>query len=1041
MARSQGVFLLAGLGTLSMAMLIHGSSTVHANSKPKIDFNRDIRPVLDKCSNCHGPASGAGYGGLRLDSFKTATATLENGDRAIVPGHPEQSELIKRINAHDGTIMPPADSNKTLNPDERVLLAEWIKEGAVYKEHWAFVKPLRPALPTVKDKNWAKNGIDRFVLANLEENALKPEPEAGKTTLIRRVTLDLTGLAPTPQEVKAFLADKSPNAYEKVVDRLLKSPRYGERMAMDWMDYSRYADSNGYQADFERFQSRWRDWVIDAFNKNEPYDQFTIEQLAGDLLPNPTTDQRLATAFSRNHRINTEGGVIPEEWRIETVIDRVETTSAIWLGLTSGCARCHNHKYDPISQREFYQLCAYFNNVPESGSGEERPVSHPPTMKAPTASQEAELATLNSKIATLDRLLQAKLKLHLSEAQAWKVDKPLPVISDGLIARPTFQTGISAAGEVKFEAGRATGAVVTSDKGYLDLGDTANFERNEPFTVGAWVRSDMGTGSAFSRMNNSDFYKGWDLSFDYGKPQAHLISKWTENAIKIEAKQPLANGTWHHITVTYDGSSKAAGMKIYADGKLLDTEVKNDSLTGSTKANVHVTIGRRTNGDIFPGAVDDFFAFNRVLKPEEIATLASTHPAIALLKVPTENRTDAQKLEITRLWSLEHDAEFKTNSEAYAQTKEKRDKLDASIPEVMIMKEMAKPRDCFVLIRGQYDKHGEAVTANVPDFLPKPPPGTPGNRLGLAKWIVSPDNPLTARVTVNRLWERFFGTGIVSTIEDFGTRAEFPSNPELLDYLATEFLRLKWDLKAMAKEIVMSAAYRQSSKITAEKLAKDPLNRLISRGPRFRLPGEVIRDQALYCSGLLVEKLGGPSVRPYMPPGIWDETNKYGNLRNYMHDKGDGLYRRSLYTIWKRTAAPPNMLLFDVPSRETCRVRRARTDTPLQALTLMNDETYTEAARVLAQRMMREGGQTLDQKLSYAFWRVLSRAPGADELKILKTGWQRNLHRYKQDPDAAKVVVHVGDAPLDSKLNQAELAAYTLSAMTLLNLDEAVTKE
>ncbi|MBS1709618.1 MAG: DUF1549 domain-containing protein, partial [Armatimonadetes bacterium] len=957
----------AGTVMLAVAGVVPGGQ---AKKAPTVDFNRDVRSVLWKCMSCHGTGDGAA--GLRLDSFAGATKELPSGNHAIVPGKPDLSELVKRTTTKDESmVMPPASAHKPLSTEEKQILRDWIAQGAEYKEHWAFVKPVRPNLPEVKHTQWPRNGIDRFVLAKLEAEGLKPEKQADRATLIRRVTLDLTGLPPTPAEVAAFLKDKSPNAYEKVVDRLLASPRYGERMAMDWMDYSRYADSNGYQADFERYQSRWRDWVIQAFNKNMPYDQFTVEQLAGDLLPNATMEQKLATAFSRNHRINTEGGVIVEEWRVENIVDRVETTSAIWLGLTTGCARCHDHKYDPFSQKDFYRMFAYFNNVPESGSGEERPINHPPTMDAPTADQAAQLKTLDARVKQLDAWLGAKAEARVKAAAGWKPTNLLAQVDTGLIARYSFNgagpAGSKGVGDLKFESGRATGAVVTNDKSYLDLGDVADWERDKPFSFALWVKPTNGEGSPLSRMDSSNGYRGWECSLSGGRFQMHFISRWSESALKIAAKDSVPNGQWSHLVVTYDGSSKAAGLKMYVNGKLVPVNVEADSLKDSTRTTVSTKVGRRTNSEMFTGSVDDVALFSRALSPAEAAKLASTSPALPILSVDPSKRTHDQQIELARQYCLATDKEFARRDAERVKADQDRTSLKNAIPNVMVMVEMPKPRDCYVLLRGQYDKHGEKVTAGLPAFLPPMPTNVPNNRLGLAKWIVSPDNPLTARVTVNRMWERFFGNGIVSTIEDFGTRAEFPTNPELLDYLATEFLRLKWDQKAMMKEIATSAAYMQSSNISADKLERDPQNKWASRGPRFRLPGEVIRDQALYVSGLLHEKLGGPSVRPYMPDAVWDETNVYGNLRNYMHDKGPGLYRRSLYTIWKRTAAPPNMLLFDVPSREACRVRRARTDTPLQALTLLNDVTYVEASRVLAQRMMKEGGKTASSRLSYAF--------------------------------------------------------------------------
>ncbi len=767
-----------------------------------VDYNRDIRPIFSaKCFACHGADPKAIQAGLRLDKSDDAKKLLSSGRHAIVPGKSAQSSLFARITTNDNAKkMPPASTQKLLNILEIDLIKRWIDQGAIYKDHWAFVAPIRPPVPAVQLKSWVRNPIDNFVLSRLEREGLKPSPPANRVTLLRRVSMDLTGLPPTPAEIDTYITDKSPNAFELAVDRLLASPRYGERMAQSWMDGARYADSNGYQADYERFQWPWRDWVIKAFNQNMPFDQFTVEQIAGDLLPNATLDQKVATGFNRNHRINTEGGIIAEEWRVETIVDRLETTGAVWMGLTIGCGRCHDHKYDPISQKEFYQIFAYFNNVPESGIGVERPVNHPPLAKLEAPGDDKKRVLLASAVK-------------------------------------------AAEGSVK------------------------------------------------------------ELSGGGNSPELE------------HAKAELA---------------------------------------------------------------------------KEKKTL---------------------------------------------------DEFENAIPTVMVMDEMAKPRDCFVLVRGQYDKHGDKVEAAIPAAFPPLPKGAPNNRLGFAKWMVDPKNPLTARVAVNRFWEKFFGIGIVATSEDFGTRADSPSHPELLDWLATEFVRLKWDMKAMQKEIVMSATYRQSSKVTPEQIHRDPDNRLLARGPRYRLPAEMIRDQALMASGLLVEKLGGPSVRPYMPEGIWDEVNVYGNLRNYKHDKGDNLYRRSLYTIWKRTSAPPSLTLFDVPGREMCRVRRSRTNTPLQALSLMNEITYVEAARVLAQKTLEEGGSTVPDRIKYAVRKVLGRSPSAQELNSLVAGLNRRLKHFKDHPSDANELASAGDYPRDNKLDVAELAAYTTTASILFNMDETITKE
>ncbi len=1033
------------LGILAIACILPASTLGTTKIRKTVEFNRDIRPILSKCLACHGQDPKAIQAGLQLNIRAKAIAKLGNGDRAIVPFHPEKSALVERVFAKDDAErMPPTYSNKTLSLEERNLLKRWIAEGAEYKEHWAFVPPARPPLPKVH-LNWTKNAIDTFVLAKLEENGLRPSPLADRRTLIRRVSLDLTGLPPAPQEVAAFVKDKSPNAYEKVVDRLLKSPRYGERMAMDWMDYARYADSNGYQADWERFQWRWRDWVINAFNNNMPYDQFTVEQLAGDLLPNATLEQRIATGFNRNHRINTEGGVVAEEWRVEAIIDRVETTSAVWLGLTAGCARCHDHKYDPLSQKEFYGLFAYFNNVPESGTGEERPVNHPPVLKAPYPEQLVLGKKFDSELAILHSQMKALLALNATSSRNWRLPEPAPAPLDGLVAR--YDVSASAKdpalvrGHPKFDPGRSAGAIRTGEQDYLDLGNVGDFDSGDSFSYGAWINPENGNGAPISRMDPKNAYRGWDMFLAGGRVSAHLIDQWPDNALKVISKKMLPNGEWSHVFVTYDGSKKPEGLKIYLNGKPLETEIETNKLTGTLRTKVTAKIGRRTDMDQFAGLVDDPMIYRRALGPEEVARLADVHPARRLLSVPPENRTKLQQTTLDHLWSREHDPAFRKLDDRNASLTAKKAQLEENISTVMVMAEMDPPRNCFVLVRGQYDKHGSRVEAGVPASLPPLPKGVPNNRLGLAKWIVSPQNPLTARVTVNRMWERLFGNGIVSTVEDFGTRAEFPSHPELLDWLATEFVRLKWDQKAIWKEMVMSATYRQRSDVSAKMAKLDPQNRLLARGPRFRLTGETLRDQALAAGGLLVHKIGGPSVRPYQPEGIWDEVNVYGNLRNYKHDEGPGLHRRSLYTIWKRTAAPPDMTLFDVPSREACRVRRARTDTPLQALAMLNDVTYLEAARALAQRMLKEGGPTAVQRLRFAFGVLLSREPTPVELGILKASVARRLAHYAADRAGAEKLLKQGDLPNDPTLDHAELAAYTVVASTILNLDEVLNKE
>lgn len=1043
--------MLATAAYISLLFVALGLASPLAAPKPKpaekLDYNRDIRPILSNhCFACHGKDPKAVQAGLRLDGREGATKILPSGGRAIVPGSLAKSELIQRISSIGPIQMPPPDAHKNLSAEEKQTLKLWIAQGAEYKPHWAFVKPVRPALPVVHLTFWPKNGIDYFVLAKLEREGLKPSLAADRTTLLRRVSLDLIGTPPTPTEIDAFLADKSPNAYEKNVDRLLASPRYGERMAASWMDDARYADSNGYQADYERYQWRWRDWVIDAFNHNMPYDEFAVEQIAGDMLPNATLSQKIATGFNRNHRINTEGGVIPEEWRTETVIDRVETTSAVFMGLTMGCARCHDHKYDPIPQKDFYGFYAYFNNVPETGSGVEMPVNHPPFIKSPTPEQDHQMAALTAQLAGLDTQIAAKEKSGAALPDASKALADADTrLAAGLDAYPMLTSAPADAvitGKPVFEpAAYASGTVTLDGMSDIDLPGKGDFERDKPFSYGCYVNPEVGNGSPISRMDAGDAYRGWDIYLSGGRPSVHIIHHWPDNALKVNAKETIPNSQWTHLFVTYDGSGKPEGIKIYLNGRRVEADTETNALTDTIRTAKSFRVGGRTGADGYKGKVDDVRVYSRVLTPEDVALLAGTGPLRPALALAPEKRTDAQRLALTRYALRATDADYGRLADDRAKAASERDALDSAIPTTMVMEEMPKPRECRVLIRGQYDHPGELVTAHLPSAFGKLPPGAPNNRLGLARWIASRDNPLTARVAVNRFWEKFFGIGIVQTSEDFGVRAEFPSHPELLDWLATEFMRQNWDMKAIQKEIVMSATYRQSSQAAPAMWHRDPDNRLLARGPRFRLPAEVIRDQALAVSNLLVEKIGGPSVRPPQPDGIWDELSVYGNLRNYQADKGDNRYRRSLYTIYKRTAAPPLMSLFDVPGRDTCRVRRARTDTPLQALALLNDETFVEASRVLAQRMMTDAGPTPSARITYAFRRAVGRRPTPAELHILTGGVQKRLARYRAHPDAAAKLVSIGEAPRDMKLNVPELAAYTTAASIILNMDETITKE
>jgi hypothetical protein len=1020
-------------GWLLLPVLIIGAATAPcpAAAPRPVEFNRDVRPILsENCFQCHGPDKNKRKANLRLDTEAGAFADL-HGKHALVPGKLAQSLLYQRITAADPEEqMPPAKSGKSLTPRQVEVLRLWIEQGARWQKHWSLLPPRWPALPAVRDAAWPRNPIDAFILARLETEGLRPSSEADRLTLLRRVTLDLTGLPPTPAEVDAFIADDAPDAYEKVVDRLLASPRYGEHMASRWLDGARYADTNGYQSDGERSMWRWRDWVIDAYNANMPFDRFTVEQLAGDLLPHPTLGQRIATGFNRNHRGNGEGGIIPEEYAVEYVVDRVDTTATVWLGLTLGCARCHDHKFDPFTQRDFYRLFAFFNSVPEKGRAIKFGNS-PPMMKAPTLWQQQRLTELDRALAAAEQH-ERRLGPEVAAAQAaWEKaldrSRPLPW-------SPARRLAWRAPG-----AERGSPAVFDGRR-CLDAGDVGDFGYEDKFSLAAWVRPDApGTGMIVSRMADVLFGDGYGLRLEAGKVQVLLVKRWLDDAIRVETERSLPAGEWHHVLMTYDGSRTAAGVRVYIDGRPEKLRVRLDELNQTFKTTEPLRVGAGGGPDgRFRGRLADVRVYDDRLTAEEAELLADPDPVNALVALPPEKCCPAQAHKV-RVYFLEHaaPAPLRQAREQVLQLRRERERFYESIPTTMVMEELPAPRPAFVLVRGQYDRPGERVTADVPATLPPLPPGAKHDRLALARWLVSPDNPLTARVAVNRIWEQFFGTGLVKTTEDFGVQGEWPSHPELLDYLALDFVRGGWDVRALQRRIVTSAAYRQSSKVTPALVQKDPDNRLLARGPRYRLTAGVIRDQALAASGLLVERLGGPSVKSYQPGGLWKELADVV----YVQDHGPALYRRSLYTFWKRTVAPPEMVTFDAAGRETCVVRQTRTNTPLQALTLMNDVTFVEAARVLAQRVLREGGTTPEGRLTLAFRLATGRPPRPAELGVLVAGLARHLDEYRRDPAAARKLISAGEAPRDERLDVGKLAAYTAEASLILNLDEVVTKE
>ncbi len=1044
------------------------STAAMAASRPAqkpLDFDSQVRPILaENCFTCHGFDAGKRQSGLRLDTAQGAYLRLASGRMAIVPHDIKASEIVERITTTSPMQMPPVASQKKLTPLQIATLKRWVSEGGKYEAHWAFVKPVRPNVPAVKMRAWPRTPIDNFILSRLEKEGLKPSPEADKATLIRRLSLDLTGIPPTLAEVNAFISDKNPKAYENTVDRLIASPHYGERMALPWLDLARYADTHGYHIDSQRDMWRWRDWVIDAYNSNMPYNQFTLEQLAGDMLPNPTLSQKIATGFNRNHPITFEGGIIPEEYAAAYIEDRIDTTATAFMGLTMRCSQCHDHKYDPISQKEYYKFFAFFNNIPEHGS-DGNTGNAVPYIKAPLPGQQEALDSAD-KILT-----DAKNQLKLRAAEAvpaiieWEKSaittlKQTSSLNNGLAAHFTLDetNGSQAAdiagnasgtvkGKVSHVPGQIGSALEFDGNTFVDIGNSFRVERTEKFSAGAWINPEGGTdGSIVGSMDYDSMFRGWDLYLDGGgKVYLHLIHEWDKNAVRVNTRDSVPMKKWSHIFVTYDGSGKGSGVKIFINGMQKDLDITHDTLKGSIATDTPLHIGQRKHGASFKGMIDDVRLYRRELDPAEVTKMVGVDSLLPVLSVDASKRTSDQNATISRYYIENVDEPSRALTAQVADLQKKRDDIDKSIVTTMVMEEMPKPRTTHVLLRGEYDKLGEVVTPDTPQALPPIPADLPHNRLGLAKWLIGPTHPLTARVAVNRYWQMYFGLGIVKTSENFGIQGDRPSHPELLDWLADEFVRTGWDIKRMQKLIVMSAVYRQSSHVNPKELEKDPENRLLAHAPRVRLPAEFIRDQALASGGLLVDHIGGPSVKPYQTPGIWEELaisggNSDFSAQRYVQDHGDKLYRRSMYTFWKRTVPPPSLQTFDAPEREFCMVRRSITNTPLQALVLMNDPVYIESARKFAERIMTDGGFWPAERIRYTFRTVLARAPKPAEMKVLMSMFDKELVHFRLDKAAAEKLMAVGEAPRNKKLDETELAAWTSVASIILNLDESITR-
>ncbi len=1024
-----------------------GSSEMFGTVPDTIDFNLHIKPVLsDRCFSCHGPDQNALKADLRLDLEEGALRKkLKSGGHAFVSGNIGKSEAFSRITStNDEEKMPPAESGLILSAREVAMIAKWIDQGAEYKPHWAFIPPKAPRLPKVKMTNWVQNPIDKFILKKLESVGLEPNLSASKETLLRRVSFDLIGLPPTIAEIDAFIADKTPDAFEKVVDRLLNSPHYGERMALEWLDVARYADSNGYSQDGLRTMWPWRDWLISAFNKNMPYDQFITWQVAGDKLPNATSEQRMATGFLRNNRLNGEGGIVDEEYRVEYVMDRTETVATSLMGMTMQCARCHDHKYDPISQEEYFEMFAFFNSANESGIAQNDGNSGPQLLLA-TPAVEKEIEHIETRIASLQDTLRILLEKPLTIAELPNKINLAPIIDidfDGgkshFTNKANTKSIINSDQDVMTETHNNGSAVkFTGFDGVHIQSKSIDFDRADQFSFSFWFKSDH-EGQQTTVLNHMSgggtSFKGYDISVIDDMLTLRLIRAWPAHLISVRAPKPIVQNEWAHYVFTYDGSSKAKGVQVYVNGKVVEKSIGLDRLNQNiSNGQKRLSIGGRpgylteVKGG---GSIDDLKVFAKELSAAEVNVLYSEASSKPLV-VPDEM--------LKKHYLLNYRKEVMAVREMIDQLGKRRNTMQDTLMGVMVMEDLPEPRTTYILERGGYEEKGKQVYPNTPKALMGFADSLPKNRLGLTQWLVDKKNPLTARVIVNRFWKMYFGQGIVKTVEDFGNQGSLPSHPELLDWLALEFMNSGWDIKAFQKLIVMSATYRQSSRATESTRKNDPSNMLLARGPSTRLGAEFIRDCALSASGLLNLDIGGASVKPYQPAGLWSEKGEFSVLKNYEQDHGEKLYRRGLYTFWRRTSPLTSMSLFDAPNRDNCTVIRQQTNTPMQALVLMNDPQFVEAARVLSERVIRENSNKKDQIL-HAHRLLTGRRPNDEVLTLLIELEQETREKFSSNTDLVKELLAVGEHPVAIELPALEVAAMTVVNNTLLSLDETIMK-
>ncbi len=1022
---------------------VPNSAVTPGGAKLKYSYSRDISPILsENCFACHGPDREAREARLRLDVRESATAPNKRGRAAIVPGDPEASSAVKRMLSDDeDEIMPPPESHKKLTADQIAMIRQWIQDGAVYEGHWSFQPVVRHPLPEVRKKDWVRQPFDAFVLEKLESTGLEPASEADPRTLARRVSLDLTGLAPSPEMLAAFLADTAPGAYERYVDRLLAMPQWGEQRGRYWLDAARYADTHGIH--FDNYREIWgyRDWVINAFNRNLPFDRFTTEQLAGDLLPDSGEEQLVATGFNRCNISTSEGGVIEEEYRVLYAIDRTATMSAIWLGLTTACAACHDHKFDPLPTADFYSLTAFFNNstTPVMDGNAKDPF---PTAMLLTGADRERWAAIDDETAAAESALKNFLRAANDRLEAKR-----PEIESKLQRQTPPTGGLVYQNELAGSAGgggpAGTSGLRLAEPG-LALAEAPALDSDIPFSVGLWVNLDNTgqTGSLLARLDDTKGYVGFDLWMQGGTIGTHLVRSWADDAIKVVSEGRFEGKSWHHVALSYDGSSKAAGVKLYIDGVEQRIRVEVDNLRGSIRTDVPLRVGRRELRDAIQGlSVAGLRYYDRVLGADEVDALATDALLPRILARPAGERSGAEREFVSGAYLARFEKEaHQAALNRIAVLKAEKEALRSRTPTTLVFKEATTLPVAHVLHRGEYDQRLDLVPAKTPDALPRMAGDLPRNRLGLAKWLLADDQPLTARVTVNRFWLELFGRGLVNTPGDFGLSGQPPSHPELLDWLAVEFREKGWDIKAFYRMLVTSATYRQAAIHDARRLEIDPSNILLSRGPRFRMDGEMIRDHALAAGGLLSAKIGGPSVKPYQPEGVWEGVAMpESNTRVYQRDQGESLYRRSLYTFWKRSAPPAAMEVFNAPNRQTCTIQRERGNTPIQALATLNDPQLIEAARNLAQRALiadpAEAG-----RLDEMAMRVISRPLREAEAAVLRDSLTEMRAHYDVNPADATALITAGESRPDPSLAPAELAAWTVIANELLNLDEALTK-